>query len=584
MIPGEGPTDTSLSDLQTVSRADEVGVETPIPPARVAELFSAIDKASRSQRLYQPNNPVYRGFISAAQKHITKLWDDVSSFTVSVEEQGFRWYGRLFSMGEGRDTLPFLFYKDGIRFITLLPGFEDEFEQFLDAVNRARAHGQGGDEDIVTLLWQEEFTSFQYSYIDALAEGLDVPGSAIPKLQGVELTLVRQEAAAGAAQAGAQAARSTDEADAGFTSRHEFDETLYFLDDQELATLRREVELEWERDIQGAVVDALFDRLEDGRGEWSIEILRNLRQLLPVFLASGDLGVAARVLMDLAGVMERGLLQDESVAEARAFFEELSDPVVLNQLLRSLEDGSIDPDSPELGVFLRHLGPTAMPVLLGAVERVEAGPLRERIRAALTGLGAAHPRQLAALLRHDDGDIVRGAAGLCGRLALTPAAAAIAELLGHEDAATRRVAVDALVGIRNSPAMEAVQRALTDEDREVRIAAARGLTSLTYAPARPRLEALLDSARVRDADLTEKIAFFEACAAVANADTVARFDRMLNGRRLFGKESPEMRACAAMALGRVGTPAARTSLQRAREASNPMVRTAVLKALRQESA
>jgi hypothetical protein len=584
MILGEGPTDTSLSDLQPASRADEMGVETPIPPARVAELFSAIDKASRSQRLYQPNNPVYRGFISAALKSITRLWDDVSSFTVSVEEQGFRWYGRLFSMGEGRDTLPFLFFKDGIRFITLLPGFEDEFERFLDAVNRARAHAQGGDEDIVTLLWQEEFTSFQYSYIDALAEGLDVPGSAIPKLQGVELTLVRQEAAAAPSAAGVQATSSPDDAEPGFRSRHEFDETLYFLDDQELAALRREVELEWERDIQGAVVDALFDRLEDGRSEWSTEILHNLRQLVPVFLATGDLGVAAHVLMDLAGIMDRGLLHDESLAEARAFFEELSDPAVLNQLLRAMADGSIDPDSPELGVFLRHLGPNAMPVLLGAVERVEAGPLQERIRAALAGLGAAHPRQLVALLRHADSDIVRGAAGLCGRLALTPAAAAITELLDRGDEETRRVAVEALIGIRNSPAMEAVQRALTDEGREVRIAAARGLASLNYAPARPRLEALLDSGRVRAADLTEKIAFFEACGAVANADTVAMFDRMLNGRRLFGKESPEMRACAAMALGRIGTPAARTSLQRAREANNPMVRSAVLKALRQETA
>jgi HEAT repeat protein len=584
MIRGEGPTDTSLSGLQSASRADDVGVETPVPPARVAELFSAIDKASRSQRLYQPNNPVYRGFISAAQKHITKLWDDVSSFTVSVEEQGFRWYGRLFGMGEGRDTLPFLFYKDGIRFITLLPGFEDEFERFLDAVNRARAHAQGGDEDIVTLLWQEEFTSFQYSYIDALAESLNVPGSAIPKLQGVELTLVRQEAAASTTAAGMQPTSSPDDAESGFKSRHEFDETLYFLDDQELAALRREVELEWERDTQGAVVDALFDRLEDGREEWSAEILRNLRQLVPVFLGSGDLGVAARVLMDLAGVMERGLLQDESLDEARAFFEELSDPAVLNQLLRSLADGSIDPDSTELGVFLRHLGPKAMPVLLGAVERVEAGPLQERIRSALAGLGAAHPRQLMALLRHEDVDIVRGAAGLCGRLALIPAAAAITDLLDRGDEATRRVAVEALVEIRNSPAMEAVQRALTDEGREVRIAAARGLASLNYAPARPRLEALLDSVRVRDADLTEKIAFFGACGAVANADTVGMLDRMLNGRRLFGKESPEMRACAAMTLGRIGTPAARASLQRAREVNNPMVRSAVLKALRQETA
>jgi HEAT repeat protein len=87
---------------------------------------------------------------------------------------------------------------------------------------------------------------------------------------------------------------------------------------------------------------------------------------------------------------------------------------------------------------------------------------------------------------------------------------------------------------------------------------------------------------VRDADLTEKIAFFEAYGAVATAESVVMLDRMLNGRRLFGKENPEMRACAAMALGRVGSPGARAALQRAAEDPNPMVRSAVLKALRQE--
>jgi HEAT repeat protein len=60
-------------------------------------------------------------------------------------------------------------------------------------------------------------------------------------------------------------------------------------------------------------------------------------------------------------------------------------------------------------------------------------------------------------------------------------------------------------------------------------------------------------------------------------------DRLLNGRRMFGKESQEIRACAAMALGKVGTPAARASLQKAAQETNPMVRNAVTKALRQES-
>jgi hypothetical protein len=568
------------------ARVEELGVDAPIPPTRVAELLAAIDKASRSQRLYQPNNPVYRSFIAAAQKCIHGLWDDVPSLTLAVEEQGLRWYGRLFPLGEGRDTLPFLFYKDGIRFITLLPGFEDEFERFLDTVNHARAQVQGGDEDVVTLLWQEEFTSFQYSYVDALAEGLEIPGSAVPKLTGIELTLVQQDATAPPTGPAAARPREEEAADRpeGLISRDDFEETLYFLDQEELATLAREVELEWHRDVKAHVLDALFDRLEDGRPEWRHEIMRILRQLLPVLLGAGDLGSAARVLQELGAVVEQGTLDEQTMEEARAFFAELSEPAVLTQLLDSMKDGSIDPSNPELGVFLRHLGPTAMPVLIAAIERADPGPLQDLLRTAIEGLAAEHQGKVIALLRSPDPAVARGAARLCGRLALPQATPILGELLTSADPPTRRVVVEALIGIRNSPAMEAVQRALVDDDREVRISAARGFAGLRYSPARGRLEELLDSSILRDADLTEKIAFFEAYGSVANADSVAMLDRMLNGRRLFGRESPEMRACAAMALGRVGTPAARLALQRAAEENNPIVRNAVHKALREESA
>src|SRR5690606_32724582 len=157
--------------------------------------FTMLDKAVRAQRPYQPSNPVYRSFIAATESAFARLWDRVSSLTVGIEENAFRWYNRNFPAGEGRDSMPFLFYKDGIRFVTFLPGFEDEIETFLDVVNRARVQDQRTDDDMVTLLWQQEFTSFQYSYVDALAEGLHVPRPAAPKLVGLELTLVKDDAA-----------------------------------------------------------------------------------------------------------------------------------------------------------------------------------------------------------------------------------------------------------------------------------------------------------------------------------------------------------------------------------------------------
>jgi HEAT repeat protein len=582
------PDDAELNLLSsTDNRAEEIGPATPVPATEVGDLFTALDKAVRSQRLYQPNNPVYQGFVSAARRAIEQLWSGIPSLTAAVEEQAFRWYGRAFAAGEGRDSLPYLFYKDGIRFVTLLPGFEDELERFLEVVNRARTQDQHGGDDMVTLLWQQEFVSFQYSYVDALAEGLQLPQpSAVPTLSGFELTLVRQDAAAAPpADQQPTAMQAGQPSVAGLINRDDFEETLYFLEPSELAFLSTEVEREMRRDLKTEVLNALLDRLEQGLPSWRGEILAILRQILPAFIGAGDLPAATYILMELNKQVDAGVFTGEHRANALALFAELSEPAVLRQLMRALEDGSIEPSSAELGVFLRHLGPPAMPVLLSAIERTQLPGLQDRLRDAMEGLAQTHRASLVALLEvsETDPEVLRGAARLAGRLGLAEAAGPLVALLKRPDPLLRRAAVEALVRIRNAPALAALQDALEDEDRDVRIAAARGLTTLRYGPARARLEALLDSRLVREADLTEKIAYFEAYGSVATEGSIATLDRMLNGRRLLGRASPDIRACAAMALGRVGTPAARSALQRAADEQNPVIRNAVLKALRMEA-
>jgi HEAT repeat protein len=92
----------------------------------------------------------------------------------------------------------------------------------------------------------------------------------------------------------------------------------------------------------------------------------------------------------------------------------------------------------------------------------------------------------------------------------------------------------------------------------------------------------VSSHTLRAADLTEKIAFFEAFGSVAGVESTTLLDRLLNGRRLFQRESAEIRACAAMALGRIGSPGARAALLKASGDASPMVRNAVTNALRIE--
>ncbi|MEX0891908.1 MAG: HEAT repeat domain-containing protein [Gemmatimonadota bacterium] len=554
----------------------------------VEEFLAALEKAARARRLYQANNPSLHGFLQALHRATTRLWDRLPALQFAVEEDTLRWRKTSLNAGEGRDNLAFLFYKDGIRNLSFEPGFEDEVEAFLGVVSSARSLDPRSEDDMVTLLWEADLAHLEYTYVDALQEGMELPegggSSRRPETTSIDLTLVEADRTETDPAESPPAVAAGAPSVAASIQRDDFSETLYFLDTGEMQELAAEVDEEWRRDVRHDVLLALFDRLEDPVPSTQIEILRILRQILPAFLGRGDLASASMILVELNTILQGDALDEAGRAEAERLYAELSEPMVLRQLLDSLESGSIEFRGQDLAVFLSHLGPGALPLLVRSSESSAESRVGERLRGVAEDLARSHPEQLVELVGVPEPEIVLGAVRLAGRLELGAAAQAVVERLLDPVAALRRAAVEALVRIRTSVALDGIQRALEDPDREVRIAAARGLATLRYQPARSRLEELLDSKQVKDADLTEKIAFFEAFGTVADAASVSTLDRLLNGRKLFGKTSPDVRACAAMALGRVSAPAARTSLQKAADDTNPMVRNAVAKALRGERA
>ncbi|HMC19276.1 MAG TPA: HEAT repeat domain-containing protein, partial [Gemmatimonadales bacterium] len=100
-----------------------------------------------------------------------------------------------------------------------------------------------------------------------------------------------------------------------------------------------------------------------------------------------------------------------------------------------------------------------------------------------------------------------------------------------------------------------------------------------------RVETIVSGSKLRNADLTEKMAFFEAYGALVGAKGIPALDKLLVAKGLLGKrEDPETRACAAMALGKIRTPEARAVLERAAQDKEPLVRNAVARAMREVGA
>ena len=158
---------------------------------------------------------------------------------------------------------------------------------------------------------------------------------------------------------------------------------------------------------------------------------------------------------------------------------------------------------------------------------------------------------------------------------------ALARLMTQPDNDVRLAAVQALAEIGTPGALQQLERCIDDTSREVRVATARAFAARVHRPALPKIEGAIKGKRLADADLTERMALFEAFGAMCGDAGVTLLDGLLNNKGFFGKrEDPELRACAAMALGRVGTPNAIGSLRRAAADKEILVRNAVNRALR----
>jgi HEAT repeat protein len=562
-----------------------------LPIGEVKELFVTLGKALRAQQLYDVNNPVYQRFVSQATNAVAGLWNRMDRLIIAVDEASLTWMGNeVYSSSSRADSLAFLLFKDGIREVTFLEGLEGaELPVLLQVLNRARDLRPEGD-DLLTVLWEEDLQYFTYQFIDLLADGVDLPGPAEGEKTGDFTQVLKQELPGEGDEGEGEEEgeeKGTEAASDGPSkvSTDDFNPTLYSLDPSELAGLQEELKVEMARDLRGDVLAALFDRVEEPRfPERQQEILEIFRVLLPNFLSRGVLSEAGAVLEEVSRLLAaKGALKDEQVAYGERILEEVSSESTLSELIQALEDGTLSPDPAELAAFLKYLNAGALEPLLRGAEEAEDKGIKTIIQNAVMGIAQKYRAAVIRSMESSDPVVAAGACSLAGKMQLSEAAAGVVHLLDHAAPRVRMAAVEAAVDLKASTAVGALQDALGDSDRDVRIAAARGLGTLKYRPSAPFFRSIIERRALRQADISEQIAFFENYGLLQDPDGVKLLDGLLNGRGFLGKkESGEIRACAALGLGKMGTPEAQAALQKAQDERDPVVKSAVNRALRGE--
>lgn len=540
----------------------------------VENLMQVLVKGLRAIQLYLPNNPVYQRAVGNIQTAFVPVWEYCTELELQVSETDIHWEGKpVLEQATRSEAVAWIMFKDGVRTVTIVPGAEEEeIVGFLQVIQKARTLEQESADDLLTLLWEQDFQHIRYNYVQL---GMDE----VPQLEKSE-----QEPLAKPEEVRQEVEEEPPpDAPQGIVSVDDFDSTLYFLNAKEVEYLKGEIEREYQQDLRGNVLAMIFDLLElQTYSTVRAELLSILENFIPYLLAVGDFHSVAYILRENHVVLERAR---ELVPEHREILQrfptKLSEADALGQLLQALDEAAVHPTEEELGELFRELEPRALGTVLSWLPRLTNERVRSLLYASATRLAQAYPEQLITALKSDDEEVLYETVDMVKQLKLPPVVPGLGALFDGPSAKVKRGAVDALAAIGTPGAMKELARALDDENRDVRIGAVRVIGREGYRQAFPAIEAVVAGKKLKGADLTERTAFFETYGLLAGAKGLKTLAPMLEARGLLRrKEDPEIRACAAMAIGKIGTPEAREVLNHVANDKDPLVRNAVGRALR----
>ncbi|MEN8144732.1 MAG: HEAT repeat domain-containing protein [Gemmatimonadota bacterium] len=560
----------SMDDSDLLMDADHELAQAGASPleddgAGVREFITALIKAVRATQTYAEGNALIAQFVDSAAEQMATLWERTDHVTLTVDEDRFLWQDQtVYAKEIGPANLAFMFFRNGIRVISFLQGFEQD--QLADFVAIIGAGLRGADEDLLATLWHRDLDAFQMEYVDvAEDENLELPqpdrnageGETIEDLEEIEDVV-----------ASGELPPDEEEAVAAIT-----------LSEADYAYLNREMEAEWLRPLARDVTLALLDQFEMRDVTRRKQVIDILREFLPLQFSKRDFSNVALIVTELQLLANK--TGDEETQElVTSLLKDMSEAMA-ELVAEPEDDGGPGPEADEVRALADALQSEAIPTLIRAVPAVANQRTQHQLMEALDRLVQAHPESVQDLLISQDSVLVAESARIIGRLSLKSAEPALVALMERPDHQTRQAAIGALIQIGSAQISRLLKTALEDEHRDIRMTAVRALATLDPDAAAATLADVVTGTSIREREASEQMSLFKAYAEAAGPKAVPVLARLLNQRSWYGSRgAPTVRAGAARALGLLHDPAARKALDKAAKDKDDTVRNAVRVALK----
>ena len=538
----------------------------------MSAVCAQLHRAYHDIRFYPPGHPTVRQTLESLAGMLVSYLDDNGSLMLEVEEDQLLHEGeRVYSYETSRDNLAFLMFRDGVRSLSLHPGLDEgEIESLTDCLAHADDLADA-EHDLVTRLWEQDFTHIDYHVADPFLGGEVLREGTIDALRETVLRRLDE-------------VTLTEDADAGVklgdlkaVEQTEIDVRSLALSAQEIDQSEQAVE-----DPANLVDDFLVVLLElAGRSSGSYDendpLTRALVTVLDSYIDNRNLG-GLELILEYLQLLEAqgrcpagfpGLVVGRAVTAER-----------VGSLLAGTGQEATD-QAARVDTFLAAARPWIVPALLEALAVTEDRAVRKTLLALLDAGGGVSGIYLIPLLEDPRWYVVRNAVQLAAGLRDPELVKHLERLRRHPDVRVRREVMRTLETFGGDPvAAQVLAKALTDEDPSVRTLAAR---SLGRHGGREHEAVVLAQIEARDFDSRqpdEIEALLVAWADLTKERAVPLLDKLWRRKRFVARPAP-VRLAAIKALGTIPGTASRAALLEAQKSGEAQIKKAASRALQE---
>jgi len=585
------------SDMENSSNYNEF-----LPEAasikRAKEVLNLFAKAFASMRIYPPENPTVESLINTFNEKIQKFLDEEEELKLIIDEFSITFKKEtVFQDGQKKASLPFLFFKDGIRELAFYKGLDkEELQDFLKVI-KDNADLPPDDSDIVNSLWIKDFPHIRYFAVDEFLDS-EIGGEGEGG-EEVRFNIDKEELTKGKIKLASNDRKELRKRSValGLNStdiKGEEEDDKVTLEDISLPFQMSSGNGGESPVIESMLVEhratppmtemvtLLFEILymEDRIDAFS-SILNILDQFYKEAVYKSLFALASLILNRLQELSD---LFSGQFEEKKELIEKTLQNIKSESSLAYLKKLYINGQIADFDSFFRYLkllGPSTIPLMADIWEETENPIIRLKASNFLYELGKKDIASLFNITKDHRIKLIKEVLGILGKIGDTKALPFLKKFVGHENKEVRLSVIHALETIHDERTNAYLIEFLSDRNGEVRTRAALGLKRCEDQTTISRLIQIAEKRDFKERLKKEKRVLLEYLAETQSQEVSTLLGSIMKKWSILYKtKQNETRLCAVPALEKMAIPEARRILEEGAKSRNKTIRKACCLSLR----